>query len=123
MLGGGLLAAAAVVAFYSVYFVFTTIAEGIRPSGSPLAELPHRHRAHAARRRGAGAARCPQDEDDRADPEKTIENAQKTVAGIKAAIASPGTVTPAPRPVYPAARGQAAERSQPPALPDPSRDA
>ena len=31
--GGGLLAAAAVVVFYSVYFIFTTIAEGLKALG------------------------------------------------------------------------------------------
>ena len=33
--GGGLLAGAAVIVFYSVYFIFTTIAEGIQALGLP----------------------------------------------------------------------------------------
>ena len=33
--GGGLLAGAAVIGFYSVYFIFTTIAEGIQALGLP----------------------------------------------------------------------------------------
>ncbi len=97
--GGGLLAAAAVVAFYSVYFLFTTIAEGIQALGLPrwlsFLIVTLLMLAIAAVLGLLGVKRMKTVEP---TPEKAIANAQQTVAGIKAAAANPGTMPPGPRP-------------------------
>ena len=67
--GGGLLAGAAVVVFYSVYFLFTTIAEGIQALGVPrwlsfLIVTVFMLLVAAV----LGLARRPQDEDGQPDP-------------------------------------------------------
>lgn len=129
--GGVLLAAAAVVAFYSVYFIFTTIAEGIQALGLPrwlsFLIVTVLMLATAAVLGLVGVRRMKTVEP---VPEKSIEMAQATVAGLKSAIAHPGTVTPAPRPSLPGARAVQAASAPAPAvadarraLPDPSRDA
>lgn len=99
--GGVLLAAAAVVAFYSVYFIFTTLAEGIQALGLPrwlsflIVTVVMLLIAGVLGLLGWRKMRTVEPK-----PEKTIDNAQQTVAGIKAAVANPGTVTPAPRPTF-----------------------
>ncbi len=88
--GGVLLAAAGVVAFYSVYFIFITLAEGIQALGLPrwlsflivtvfllliaavLALLGIRKMKTV-----------------KPVPEKTIDNAQQTIATLKAAKSAP----------------------------------
>ncbi|GAA1991959.1 phage holin family protein [Terrabacter lapilli] len=99
--GGALLAAAGVVAFYSVYFIFITIAEGIEALGLPrwlsflivtvfmllvagvLAALGIRKMKTV-----------------KPSPDKTISEAQQTVAALKSAAEHPGTTVPAPRPEW-----------------------
>lgn len=99
--GGALLAAAAVVGFYSVYFIFTTLAEGIQALGLPrwlsflIVTVVMLLIAGVLGLLGWRKMRTVEPK-----PEKTIDNAQRTVAGIKAAVANPGTVTPAPRPTF-----------------------
>jgi hypothetical protein len=91
-LGGGLLAAAGVLAFYSVYFVFITIAEGITAAGLPkwlsylivtvffilIAGLL----AFIGIRRLKAV---------KPKPERAISQAQQTVAALKSAAANPYT--------------------------------
>ena len=130
--GGGLLAGAAVVVFYSVYFLFTTIAEGLVALGLPrwasflIVTVFMLLVAGVLGWLGVRRMKTVQPA-----PEKAIENAQQTVAGIKAALENPGTVVPAPRPEWdrPALPGAA---STPAAVtpgtpgastPDASRDA
>ncbi len=99
-LGGALLAAAGVVAFYSVYFIFTTIAEGIEALGLPrwlsFLIVTVLMLLVAAVLAWLGIRKMKTVEP---SPTKTIESTKATVAGLKAAVANPGTVTPAPRPV------------------------
>ncbi|OFE18782.1 hypothetical protein BA895_00900 [Humibacillus sp. DSM 29435] len=99
-LGGALLAAAGVVAFYSVYFIFTTIAEGIQALGLPrwlsFLIVTVLMLLVAAVLAWLGIRRMKTVEP---TPAKAIESTKATVAGLKAAVANPGTVTPAPRPV------------------------
>lgn len=138
--GGGLLAAAGVVAFYSVYFIFTTIAEGIQALGLPrwlsFLIVTVVMLAIAAVLALLGIRKMKTVEP---VPEKTIENAQETVAGLKSAVAHPGTVVPAPRPTWstpntsttqttaipatPASGSTTATTRITPAGPDSSRDA
>lgn len=107
--GGALLAAAGVVAFYSVYFIFITIAEGIEALGLPrwlsflivtvfmllvagvLAALGIRKMKTV-----------------KPSPDKTISEAQQTVAALKSAAEHPGTTVPAPRPEWDRPNGQVA---------------
>jgi hypothetical protein len=129
--GGGLLAAAAVIVFYSVYFLFITIAEGLKALGLPswaaylivfvfmllvaavLAWLGVRKMKSV-----------------NPTPEKAIASTQQTIEGLKAATENPGTVVPAPRPPWdqpelpqaPAPSGVSAEPAAP-TTPDPTRDA
>lgn len=99
-IGGALLAAAGVVGFYSVYFIFITIAEGIQALGLPrwlsFLIVTVFMLLVAAALALLGIRRMKTVEP---TPAKTIKNAKATVAGIKAAAANPGTVTPAARPV------------------------
>ena len=99
--GGGLLAGAAVVAFYSVYFLFTTIAEGLQALGLPrwlsflivfvlmilIAGV-------------LGLLGVKKMKTVKPAPEKTISEAQETVAALKSAAENPGTTVPAPRPEW-----------------------
>ncbi len=99
-LGGVLLAAAGVVGFYSVYFIFITIAEGIQALGLPrwlsFLIVTVLMLLVAAVLALLGIRKMKTVEP---SPAKTIESTRATVAGLKAAVANPGTVTPAPRPV------------------------
>lgn len=98
--GGALLAVAGVIGFYSVYFIFTTIAEGIQALGlsrwlSFLIVTVFMLIA-AAVFALLGLRKMKTVEP---TPTKTIETAKATIADLKAAVANPGTTTPAPRPV------------------------
>ena len=98
---GGLLAAAAVVLFYSVYFIFITLAEGIQAMGLPrwlsflIVTLIMLIVAAIFGWLGVRKMKTVQP-----SPDKAIASAQETVAGIKAALANPGTVVPAPPPSW-----------------------
>ncbi|HET7398025.1 MAG TPA: phage holin family protein [Intrasporangium sp.] len=101
-LGGALLAAAGVVAFYSVYFIFTTLAEGLQALGLPrwlsflivtvLMLLIAGVLAFIGIRRMKTVKPV---------PEKAISNAQQAIEGVKRAAASPhptaAVTTPAAR--------------------------
>jgi hypothetical protein len=127
-LGGGLLAAAAVVAFYSVYFLFTTLAEGIQALGLPrwlsflIVTVVMLLVAGVLALLGVRKMKTVNP-----TPEKTIAEAQQTVAAIKSATAHPGTTVPAPRPAWDR-KDLPAASTPTPAVPtaaavDPSRDA
>jgi hypothetical protein len=132
--GGGLLAGAAVILFYSVYFIFITIAEGIQALG--LARwlsflIVTVFMLLVAGVLGLLGVRKMKTVEPA--PEKAIAEAQQTVEGIKAAVANPGTVVPAPRPDWdrPAIPGSTTPPIAPtsstlastPTSPDASRDA
>ena len=116
--GGGLLAGAAVILFYSVYFIFTTIVEGIEALGLPrwlsflIVTVFMLLVAAVLALLGVRKMKTVNP-----TPEKTIAQAQTTVATLKAATEHPGTTVPAPRPEW--------DRKDLPApsVPDPSRDA
>lgn len=126
--GGALLAAAGVVGFYSVYFIFITIAEGIQALGLSrwlsFLIVTVFMLIVAAVLALVGIRKMKTVEP---TPAKTIENAKATVAGIKAATNNPGTVTPGARPVVRrpqiAASSAASGDGATAAKPDPSRDA
>src|SRR4051794_35759379 len=136
--GGGLLAAAAVVVFYSVYFLFTTMAEGIQALGLPRWAsflIVTVFMLIVAAILGLLGVRKMKTVNP--TPEKTIAEAQETMAAVKSAAEHPGTTVPAPRPEWdravlsgtvsadaPAA-GPAVSSSNgtAPSTPDPSRDA
>jgi len=132
--GGGLLAAAAVIVFYAVYFIFITIAEGLQALGL-AAWLSYLivtvFMLIVAAILGLLGARKMKTVNP--TPEKTIANAQQTIEGVKAATQHPGTVVPAPRPPWDrpelpqssAAPGVATQPVAPatPTAPDPTRDA
>ena len=125
--GGALLAAAGVVAFYSVYFIFITLAEGIQALGLPrwlsFLIVTVLMLLIAAVLALLGIRKMKTVEP---TPVKTIDTAKATIADLKAAAANPGTLTPAPRPVVrgpstPAPR--AVTPSTTPPAPDATRDA
>jgi hypothetical protein len=119
--GGGLLAGAAVIVFYSVYFLFTTIAEGLQALGlarwlSFLIVFVFMLLVAAV----LGLLGVRKMKTVNPTPEKTITEAQTTVAALKSATEHTGTTVPAPRPE--------GDRTDLPAAtsvstPDPSRDA
>jgi hypothetical protein len=98
---GGLLAGAAVVLFYSVYFIFITLAEGIQAMGLArwlsflIVTVFMLIVAAVLGLLGVRKMKTVQP-----SPDKTIASAQQSVAGIKAALANPGTVVPAPPPSW-----------------------
>ncbi len=146
--GGGLLAGAAVVIFYSVYFIFITLAEGIQAMGLArwlsflIVTVFMLIVAAVLGLLGVRKMKTVQPA-----PEKAIGAAEQTIAGVKAALANPGTVVPAPPPSWdprvaaksttnrpttalPAAPSSttnastdAAAQRDAPSRPDPSRDA
>ncbi|MGO4663030.1 phage holin family protein [Terrabacter sp. 2TAF16] len=99
--GGGLLAGAAVIAFYSVYFLFTTIAEGIQALGLPrwasflIVTVLMLLVAAVLGLLGVKKMKTVDP-----TPAKTISEAQETVEAIKSAVEHPGTTVPAPRPEW-----------------------
>lgn len=99
--GGGLLAGAAVIGFYSVYFIFTTIAEGIQALGLPrwlsflIVTVFMLLVAGVLALLGIKKMKTV-----KPTPEKTIAEAQTTVAALKSAAEHPGTTVPAPRPAW-----------------------
>ena len=97
--GGGLLAGAAVVAFYSVYFLFITIAEGIEALGLPRWAaflIVFVFMLLVAALLGWLGVRKMQSVEP--TPEKTIANAQETVEALKQAASSPHPPFDEPRP-------------------------
>jgi hypothetical protein len=98
---GGLLAGAAVVLFYSVYFIFITLAEGIQAMGLPrwasflIVTVIMLLVAAVLGWLGVRKMKTVQP-----SPDKAISSTQQTVAGIRAAMANPGTVVPAPPPSW-----------------------
>ena len=141
--GGGLLAGAAVVLFYSVYFIFITLAEGIQAMGLPrwasflIVTVVMLIAAGILGWLGVRKMKTVQP-----SPDKAIGAAQQTVDGIKAAIANPGTVVPAPPPSWdprvakatsnrpatpisasPARTSSTSTSADTTSTPDPSRDA
>jgi hypothetical protein len=88
--GGGLLAAAGVVAFYSVYFIFTTIAEGIQALGLSrwlsylIVTVFMLLVAAVLALLGVKKMKTVEPV-----PERTIANAEETVEGIKTALHTP----------------------------------
>jgi hypothetical protein len=137
--GGGLLAGAAVIVFYSVYFLFTTIAEGLQALGLPRWAsflIVTVFMLLVAAVLGYLGVRKMKTVDP--TPAKTIAEAQGTIEAIKAAVEHPGTTVPAPRPEWdrpglpaPVAADAPAAAAAPtsssngnaPGTPDPSRDA
>lgn len=109
-IGGGLLAAAGVVAFYSVYFIFTTIAEGIQALGLSrwlsylIVTVLMLLIAGILALLGVKKMKTVEPV-----PERTIANAEETVEGLKTALHTPHARHPgipadtdfpvAPRPV------------------------
>lgn len=99
--GGGLLAGAAVVGFYSVYFIFITMAEGIQALGLPrwlsflIVTVFMLIVAGVLALLGVRKMKTV-----KPTPEKTISEAQETVAALKSAAEHPGTTVPAPRPAW-----------------------
>jgi hypothetical protein len=120
-IGGGLLAAAGVIVFYSVYFIFITIAEGIEALGLPrwlsflIVTVFMLLVAGVLAMLGVRKMKTV-----KPTPEKTINEAQTTVAALKSAAEHPGTVVPAPRPEWDRKDIAPAPTSS---VPDPSRDA
>ncbi|WP_374967921.1 phage holin family protein [Terrabacter sp. BE26] len=107
--GGALLAAAGVVAFYSVYFIFITIAEGIQALGLPrwlsflIVTVFMLLVAGVLAMLGIRKMKTV-----KPSPDKTIAEAKETVAGLKSAAEHPGTTVPAPRPEWDRPNGQVA---------------
>lgn len=96
--GGGLLAGAGVILFYSVYFIFTTIAEGIQALGlsrwlSYLIVTVFMLLV-AALLGWLGVKKMQTVEP---VPERTIANAEETIAGLKTAINAPHETYPGVR--------------------------
>ena len=89
-LGGALLAAAGVVAFYSVYFIFTTIAEALEALGLArwlsylIVTVFMLLIAGVLALLGIRKMKTVEPK-----PERTIVNAQETVAGVKTAAKTP----------------------------------
>lgn len=100
-MGGALLAGAGVVAFYAVYFLFITLAEGIQAMGLPrwlsflIVTVVMLVVAGVLALLGARRLKTV-----KPSPEKAVAQAQQTVAGLKAAAANPGTVVPAAPPSW-----------------------
>ena len=106
--GGGLLAAAGVIAFYSVYFIFTTIAEGIQALGLSrwlsylIVTVFMLLVAGLLAFMGIKKMQKVQPV-----PERTIANAEATVEGVKTALQSPHPAQqPAPTTPIPARTDQ-----------------
>lgn len=120
--GGGLLAGAAVIAFYSVYFIFTTIVEGIQALGVPrwlsflIVTVFMLLVAGVLAYLGVRKMKTVNP-----SPDKAIGQAQQTIAGIKSATEHPGIVVPAPRPEWDR-KDIPASAHAPSAEPDPTRD-
>ena len=124
--GGGLLAAAAVVVFYSVYFIFTTIAEGLKALGLPswaaylIVTVFMLLVAAVLALLGVRKLKTVDP-----TPTRAIATTQQTIEGVKAATQYPGTVVPAPRPPWdqPGLPHTTATGAALAPAPDPSRDA
>lgn len=98
--GGGFLAAAGVLGFYSVYFIFTTLVEVIaiwlpRWAAYLIITVFMLLVAGILALMGIRKMKTVQPK-----PKKAIAEAQQTVTALKAATAQPGSMTPAPRPEW-----------------------
>jgi len=99
-MGGGLLAAAAVIVFYAVYFIFITIAQVIAIwlplwAGYLIVTVFMLLVAGVLAMLGIKKMKTVQPK-----PEKAIAQAETTVAALKSATQHPGTMAPAPRPEW-----------------------
>ena len=98
--GGGLLAAAAVLGFYAVYFVFTTLVEVLDiwlPRWAAWLIITVLMLLIAGILAMAGIRKM---KTVQPTPKKAVAEAQQTVAALKAATANPGTMAAAPRPEW-----------------------
>lgn len=96
--GSGLLAAAAVIGFYSVYFVFTTLVEVIDiwlPRWAAYLIITVFMLLVAGILAMLGIRKMKTVDP---TPKKAITQAQHTMTALKGATAAPGTMPPAPRP-------------------------
>lgn len=98
--GGGLLAGAAVIGFYAVYFVFTTLVEVLdiwlpRWAAWLIITVLMLLIAGVLAMMGIRKMKTVEPK-----PTKAIAEAEQTVAALKAATANPGTMSPAPRPEW-----------------------
>ena len=128
--GGALLAAAAVIVFYAVYFIFTTLVEVLDiwlPRWAAYLIITV-FMLLVAGILGWLGARKMQTVDP--TPKKAIASAQDTITALQGATAVPGTMPPAPRPDWdrpvtaplPPGSSPAATAGTSAAAPDPSRD-
>ena len=127
--GGGLLAAAGVIVFYAVYFIFTTLVEVLDiwlPRWAAYLIITVFMLLVAGILALVGV-RIMKTVDP--TPKKAIAQAQDTVTGIQGAAAAPGTMPPAPRPEWDRtataplpAGSSAASLGTSATAPDPSRD-
>ncbi len=121
--GGGLLAAAAVVGFYSVYFIFTTLVEVLDiwlPRWAAYLIITVLMLAIAGVLAMLGIKRM---KTVQPAPKRALAQAEQTVAALKSATEHPGTMAPAPRPEWDRSLDSAVPRPATAALPDSSRDA
>jgi hypothetical protein len=98
--GGGLLAAAAVIGFYSVYFIFTTLVEVIDiwlPRWAAYLIITVFMLLIAGILGMVGVRKM---KTVSPAPKKAIAEAEQTVAALKAATANPGSMAPAGRPEW-----------------------
>ncbi len=126
--GGGLLAAAGVIVFYAVYFIFTTLVEVLDiwlPRWAAYLIITVFMLLVAGILALIGV-RIMKTVDP--TPKKAIAQAQDTVTGLQGAATAPGTMPPAPRPEWdqpaplPAGSSTAASLGTSATAPDPSRD-
>lgn len=98
--GSGLLAAAAVIGFYSVYFIFTTLVEVIDiwlPRWAAYLIITVFMLLVSGILALLGVRKMKSVDP---SPKKAIAEAEQTVAALKAATENPGSMAPAPRPEW-----------------------
>ncbi|GAA6527575.1 phage holin family protein [Intrasporangium sp. DVR] len=98
--GGGLLAGAAIIGFYSVYFIFTTLVEVLDiwlPRWAAYLIITVLMLLIAGILAMVGIRKMKTVEP---TPKKAVAEAQQTVAALKAATANPGSMAPGPRPEW-----------------------
>jgi hypothetical protein len=121
--GGGLLAGAAVIGFYSVYFLFTTLVEVLDlflPRWAAYLTVTVLMLAMAGVLAMLGAKKMKTVDP---APKRAIAQAEQTVAALKSATEHPGSMAPAPRPEWDRSLDGAVTRPATAALPDSSHDA
>jgi cytochrome c biogenesis protein CcdA len=120
--GGGLLAAAAVIGFYSVYFIFTTLVEVLDiwlPRWAAYLIITVLMLVIAGVLAMLGVKKMKTVEP---SPKRAIAQAEQTVAALKSATEHPGSMVPGARPEWDRSLDQTVARPAT-ALPDASRDA